>query len=219
MFGFSSICRHIDGAAGHGGHRWATLGGAATRRGFRWVAVLTVAAAVLAVALIWSSRRVETGTAPATVVKPEERSPPPAERELVRSDEVVTFRFVGDYPFELLEGSQLLQSAATVHELRITEPRPIRIRAVNVYLDQTVTLDPANSRRDVSVPRTATLIIRSKAYEDCLVSIADRPPEAFPLIVPVIVEGPQDVHLSCPDGRTLQRRIHVVRGQAVAINE
>jgi serine/threonine protein kinase len=140
------------------------------------------------------------------------------DRELVRVSETATIRFFGDYPFELLDGARVLQSAATMHELKITERRAIRMRASTVYLDQTVTVDPAEGRRDVVVPRIVTLIIRTvPAYENCLLSIANHPPEALPLTVPVIVEGPQDVVLTCRDGRTLQRRIQVVRGRPTEI--
>jgi hypothetical protein len=135
------------------------------------------------------------------------------ERSLSRTAEPTTITFSGDYPFELVEGSRLLQAAAPSHELKITERRTIRMRAPEVFLDRAVTVEPGAGRREVSAPRVASLTIRTiPSYENCLVSIANHSQEGLPFVVPAIVEGPQDVRVSCPDGRTLQRRIQIVRG-------
>jgi hypothetical protein len=132
--------------------------------------------------------------------------------------EATTIAFTGDYPFELLEGSRVLQVAAPSHALKITERRTIRMRAPAVFLDKAVTLEPGKGRREVSAPRVASLVIRTiPVYENCLVSIASHPAEGLPFSVPAIVEGRHEVHLSCPNGRTLQRQIEVVRGGSVEV--
>jgi hypothetical protein len=134
---------------------------------------------------------------------------------LVKLDPAVTSStlvLAGSYPFEVVEGSRVISPAATRHELTISSPRSLRLRASEYLLDMSVKADPASGRRSYTVPELGRLTIRT-TLETCRVTIGGRDFGFPPINEQKLAAGSYRVRLSCPDGDDRSQTVAVSAGQ------
>jgi hypothetical protein len=134
---------------------------------------------------------------------------------LVKLDPAVTSStlvLAGSYPFEVVEGSRVLSPAAMRHEITISSPRSLRLRATEYMLDMPINADPASTRRSYTVPDLGRLTIRT-TLETCRVSIGGRDFGFPPITEQKLVAGSYRVRLSCPDGDDRSTTVAVAPGQ------
>jgi serine/threonine-protein kinase len=134
---------------------------------------------------------------------------------LVKLDPAVTSStlvLAGSYPFEVVEGSRVISAAATRHELTISSPRSLRLRASEYMLDMPVNADPSSARRSYTVPELGRLTIRT-TLETCRVSIGGRDFGFPPINEQKLAAGSYRVKLSCPDGDDRSQTVAVAPGQ------
>jgi serine/threonine-protein kinase len=134
---------------------------------------------------------------------------------LVKLDPAVissTVVLAGSYPFEVVEGSRVISPAAVRHELSISSPRSLRLRASEYMLDMPITVDPAAGRRSYTVPDLGRLTVRT-TLETCRVSIGGRDFGFPPINEQKLAAGSYRLRLTCPDGDDRASTVAVTAGQ------
>jgi hypothetical protein len=134
---------------------------------------------------------------------------------LVKLDPAITPSTVvlaGSYPFEVVEGSRVVSPAAVRHELTISSPRSLRLRASEYMLDMRINVDPAAGRRSYTVPDLGRLTIRT-TLETCRVSIGGRDFGFPPINEQKLAAGSYKLRLTCPDGDERSSTVSVTAGQ------
>jgi len=120
---------------------------------------------------------------------------------VVRRLEAIPTRVVlaarGPYPFEVVDGVAVLSGLSTSHDVGVTAPRTVRLRAPDYLLNQAVVLEPGVKRREVRLARPGRLTVR--AGETCRIAV-----DGFDLGFPPvnsrpIAAGNHTLQASCPE--------------------
>jgi serine/threonine-protein kinase len=119
----------------------------------------------------------------------------------------------GSYPFEVLDGGQVLSASSPSHEVAVKGRRTLRVRSGEYLLDQAITVDPADPPlRDVQLPEPGYLTLRWAA-EDCSARIGGTDLGFPPVNDRPIAAGTFLVRFTCPDGTEKQVTVTVRPGE------
>jgi hypothetical protein len=123
----------------------------------------------------------------------------------------------GPYPFEVYQGSKLLDSSATHHEVT-AQPGAgaVVVKNADLMLSATIPVDYQRSSMEATLPGTGTLAVFA-SVETCKVTV-DGEDLGFPPIPPKrIAAGTHSVTLKCPQGKDDTRRVTVSAGERTAV--
>jgi hypothetical protein len=123
----------------------------------------------------------------------------------------------GPYPFEVYQGSKLLDASATHHEVT-AQPGAgqVVLKNADLMLSWPLNVDYQRSSMEVTVPGTGTLAVFA-SVETCKVTV-DGEDLGFPPIPPKrIAAGNHSVTLKCPQGKDETRRVTVSAGERAAV--
>jgi len=113
------------------------------------------------------------------------------------SPATIEVTLTGGYPFEVVDGQQVISAAATSHELKQQIGKALVLRAPQYFLNQTVRVEgSANQPFEFAVPGLGSLAIRS-TQETCDVAIQDKKLGNPPVTVKEIAAGSYKVDLVC----------------------
>jgi hypothetical protein len=141
----------------------------------------------------------DEGVAPPPVPSP---SPPPGRR--------VSVHVTGSYPFEV-SGCERTSAAATVHDLEVSAPCTLRLRAPKYYLDETRTIGASGGRIEMAAPQLARVQLRSK-YETCTVILDGRAVGSPPVDLE-LAAGTYRAEIQCRDRTYPIRELKIEPGQ------
>lgn len=111
----------------------------------------------------------------------------------------------GPFPFEVVDGTTVLSSANTRHELGLIAPRTVRLRAADYLLNHAIALEPSVKRRDVRIPRPGRLTVR--AGETCRITVDGFDLGQPPVNSRPIAAGSHTLQALCPE---VSRRVVVI---------
>jgi serine/threonine-protein kinase len=143
-----------------------------------------------------------TTPAPPPPADPSPAPPPPARR--------VAVHVTGSYPFEV-SGCERTSPAATVHDLEVSAPCTLRLRAPKYYLDETRTIGAAGGRIEIAAPQLARVQLRSK-YETCTVILDGRAVGSPPIDLE-LAAGTYRAEIQCRDRTYPIRELKIEPGQ------
>jgi hypothetical protein len=123
----------------------------------------------------------------------------------------------GPYPFDVYQGSKLLDASATHHEVTAQPGAgPVVVKNAELMLSATIPVDYQRSSMEVTLPGTGTLAVFA-SKETCNVTV-DGADLGFPPIPPKrIAAGSHTVTLKCPEGKDETRRVTVSTGERAAV--
>jgi hypothetical protein len=137
--------------------------------------------------------------------------------KLVREAGPVRLIVSASYPFEILQGSRVLSTSATRHEVTV-QPGGSGLVARNpeFLLNTPLAVDFGRSQAEVSLPAAGTLAVFS-AVETCSV-VVDGQDLGFPPIPrKAAAAGGHTVTLKCAEGKDEVRRVTVAAGERTAV--
>jgi hypothetical protein len=123
----------------------------------------------------------------------------------------------GPYPFEVYQGSKLLDASATHHEVT-AQPGAgaVVVKNADMVLSTTIPVDYQRSSMDVTLPATGTLAVFA-SVETCKVTVDGQDLGFPPIPARRIASGTHSVTLKCPDGKDDTRRVTVLAGERAAV--
>jgi hypothetical protein len=125
----------------------------------------------------------------------------------------------GSYPFEVLQGTKVIDGPSNHHELTVQPGAgAVVVRNAEMMLSSTIPVDYQRSSMDATVPASGTLAVFA-SLETCKVSV-DGQDLGFPPIAPKrIASGSHSVALKCPDDNKKDetRRITVTAGERMDV--
>jgi hypothetical protein len=123
----------------------------------------------------------------------------------------------GPYPFEVYQGSKLLDASATHHEVT-AQPGAgaVVVKNADMVLSTTIPVDYQRSSMDVTLPATGTLAVFA-SVETCKVTVDGQDLGFPPIPAKRIASGTHSVTLKCPDGKDDTRRVTVSAGERAAV--
>jgi len=121
------------------------------------------------------------------------------------------------YPFEVYQGTKLLDSSATHHEVT-AQPGAgaVVVRNADLMLSATIPVDYQRSSMEVTLPGTGTLAVFA-SVETCKVTVDGQDLGFPPIPAKRIAAGTHSVTLKCPDGKDDTRRVTVSAGERAAV--
>jgi hypothetical protein len=123
----------------------------------------------------------------------------------------------GPYPFEVYQGSKLLDASATHHEVTAQPGAgPVVVKNADLMLSATIQVDYQRSSMDVTLPGTGTLAVFA-SVETCKVTVDGQDLGFPPITAKRIASGTHSVTLKCPDGKDDTRRVTVSAGERQAV--
>jgi hypothetical protein len=127
-------------------------------------------------------------------------------------NEVVAVHLTGGYPFEV-SGCGKMSAAATDHDLEVTAPCTLRLRAAEYLLDSARTIDASGGRVEITAPQLARVQLRSR-YEWCTV-ILDGHAVGSPPIERELAAGSYIATIQCPDKSYTTRAFFIDPGRSI----
>lgn len=129
----------------------------------------------------------------------------------------VHLTLAGSYPFEVYQGSKLLDASATHHEV-IAQPGAgaIVVKNADLVLSATIPVDYQRSSMDVTLPGTGTLAVFA-SMETCKVTVDGQDLGFPPIANKRIAAGTHNVTLKCPEGKDDTRKVTVSAGDRAAV--
>src|SRR5579864_969851 len=123
----------------------------------------------------------------------------------------------GSYPFDVYQGTKLLDSSATHHEVT-AQPGAgaVVVRNTDLMLSATIPVDYQRSSMEVTLPGTGTLAVFA-SVETCKVTVDGQDLGFPPIPSKRIAAGSHSVTLKCPDGKDDTRKVTVSAGERAAV--
>ncbi len=123
----------------------------------------------------------------------------------------------GSYPFDVYQGSKLLDASATHHEIT-AQPGAgaVVVKNAELKLSATIPVDYQRSSMDVTHPGTGTLAVFA-SVETCKVTVDGADLGFPPIPAKRIAAGTHSVTLKCPDGKDDTRKVTVSVGERAAV--
>ena len=122
----------------------------------------------------------------------------------------------GTFPFELVQGSQVISPAAMRHELTVQPAGAVTARSKDMLLSMPLAINFDRAQADVKVPEPGVLAIFS-AVETCTVGVGGQDLGFPPIPRKAIASGNHSVTLTCPDGKGETRKVTVAPGEKVTV--
>jgi serine/threonine protein kinase len=125
----------------------------------------------------------------------------------------------GAYPFLITEDDQVLSASARVHELSLVPPKALRFRAPELFLDQTITIEPTENLTVVrDAPSLGRLrVFTSTSLNGCQIFLRGRDLGFPPIVELRLAAGTHSIELKCPDGRVRREQAQVRAGQLTTV--
>jgi hypothetical protein len=120
----------------------------------------------------------------------------------------------GTFPFELVQGNQVISAASMRHELTVQPAGAVTARNREMLLSMPLSLNFERAQSEVTVPAPGVLAIFS-AVETCTVSVDGQDLGFPPIPRKAIASGNHTVTLTCPDGKGETRKVTVAPGDKV----
>lgn len=117
----------------------------------------------------------------------------------------------GAFPFELVQGNQVISASATSHSLTVQPAGPVTARSREMLLNSPLAISFDRAQADVTLPAPGVLAIFS-AVETCTVEVDGQDLGFPPIPRKAIASGSHTVKLTCPDGKGETRRVTVAPG-------
>lgn len=118
------------------------------------------------------------------------------------------------FPFELVQGNQVISASASSHSLTVQPAGPVTARSRELMLNSPLAISFDRAQVDVTLPAPGVLAIFS-AVETCTVDIDGQDLGFPPIPRKAIASGSHTVKLTCPDGKGETRRVTVGPGEKV----
>lgn len=122
----------------------------------------------------------------------------------------------GSFPFELVQGSQVISAAATRHELTVQPGGGVTARSREMLLNAPLAISFDRATADVTLPAPGVLAVFS-AVETCTVNVDGQDLGFPPIPRKSIASGSHTVTLSCPDGKGETQKTTVAPGERVTV--
>jgi eukaryotic-like serine/threonine-protein kinase len=133
---------------------------------------------------------------------------------LERSPAGVDVMVSGSYPFEVLQGRQVISRTATRHSFTVPEPTTLRLRASKYLLDMPLKAQSPSGRVNFVLPGPGRLTVRTR-LETCNVWIGGRDFDVPPIPPLDLAPGTYKIELRCPDGKVESKTVAIESGAAV----
>jgi eukaryotic-like serine/threonine-protein kinase len=142
---------------------------------------------------------------------PEPKKPPQLTPAV--PDNKTEVRMGGAYPFEVLDGNKVLSASETTHSFSVKGRHQLRVRNLDFFLDQVVSVDGSGRPVDWTAPGLGNLILRAR--ERCAVVISGRSFE--PPVQERMAAGTYTVEVTC-DGRTRRQTFSISVGEPTSLD-
>jgi hypothetical protein len=130
----------------------------------------------------------------------------------------VRLKMTGTYPFEIVQGSKVISSSASEHDV-VVQPNggAVSARNADLLLNMPATIEFQRRQADATVPAAATLSVYSRV-ETCNVVVDGQDLGVQPIIAKKIASGAHTVAIKCPDGREDSRKVTLTPGEKLSVN-
>jgi hypothetical protein len=109
---------------------------------------------------------------------------------------IVSVKVTGSYPFEVA-GCGTSSPPASSHDLRVSAPCTLRLRAPAYYLDTSRTIDASSGQVEIGAPQLAHVQLRTR-YEWCTVILNGNAVGSPPVDLE-LAAGTYTATIQCPD--------------------
>lgn len=128
----------------------------------------------------------------------------------------VKLTVTGTFPFELVQGTQVISAAAVQHALTVQPSGAVTARSRDMLLSMPLAISFDRPQADIKVPDGGVLAIFS-AVETCTVGVDGQDLGFPPIPRKAIASGTHSVTLTCPDGKGETRRVTVAPREKVTV--
>jgi hypothetical protein len=128
----------------------------------------------------------------------------------------VRLTVTGSYPFELVQGSQVISPSATSHALTVQPSGSVTARNREMLLNQPLSFSFDRAQAEFTVPASGILAVFS-AVETCIVSVDGQELGFPPIPRKPVSSGSHTVTLACPDGKGDSQKITVTPGERTQV--
>jgi eukaryotic-like serine/threonine-protein kinase len=135
---------------------------------------------------------------------------PPAAPTPPAGPSALSITLRGPYPFEVVDGSRVIDASSTEHTLSVAGPRVLRLRNADYMLDYPVRVEAG--RTSASPPELGRLTVRTP-LETCKVWVAGRDLGYPPITDQKLAAGTYRVEVRCPDGDTKAEAVTIEGGK------
>jgi predicted Ser/Thr protein kinase len=122
----------------------------------------------------------------------------------------------GAFPFELVQGSQVISASSTRHELTVQPTGNVTARNRDMLLNAPLGIGFDRAQMEVTLPAAGVLTVFS-AVETCTISVNGQNLGFPPIAGKDIASGNHTVTLTCPDSKGETQKINVAPGQRVTV--
>jgi hypothetical protein len=154
-----------------------------------------------------------------SVTVPLEAVPPPPKtavqppKPVVENTTSVTIK--GDYLFEVVDGSQVISAASMAHLFTVRGRRQLKLRNLDVFLNDTLPIDGSGRAVDWRVPGLGSL--RLTAPERCTVWVAGKNVGEPPITIKDIAAGTYSAEALC-DGQKKSQTVTINAGESRTVS-
>jgi len=120
----------------------------------------------------------------------------------------------GPFPFELVQGTQVISQSAASHDLTVQPSGPVTARSKDMLLNMPLAISFDKAQAEITLPAAGVIAIFS-AVETCSVGIDGQDLGFPPIPRKAIASGTHTVTLTCPDGKGETRKLTVAPGEKV----
>lgn len=120
----------------------------------------------------------------------------------------------GTFPFELVQGNQIISPSATSHSLTVQPAGAVTARNRDMLLNMPLSISFDRAQADVTLPAPGVLAVFS-AVETCTVGVDGQDLGFPPIPRKAIASGNHTVTLTCPEGKSETRKVTVAPGEKV----